>query len=136
MFRSVDRVGIGFHVRVLGWLVLVSGVLGLLATGCALAGAFAVAATARDTAPRVIVPFLALGMAGFVGTLSAIGVGAGIGLLRRKPWARVLAMVDALLGLVWFPVGTLFALYAFWVLLGQEAAGYFAEAAPEDGSGP
>ena len=41
---------------------------------------------------------------------------ASYGLLARKPWARILALVVGILGLVNFPIGTAIGLYTFWVL--------------------
>jgi len=53
------------------------------------------------------------------------GIVAGLGLVGRKPWARILAMVVGFLGLTAFPVGTLLGLYAFYVLLQDSAHDYF-----------
>ncbi|HLJ77090.1 MAG TPA: zinc ribbon domain-containing protein [Acidobacteriaceae bacterium] len=51
-------------------------------------------------------------------------VATGIGLLRRAPWARMLAIVAAFLTLIKLPFGTALAIYTLWVLLpgasGQE----------------
>ena len=56
------------------------------------------------------------------------GMVAGYGLLRRKAWGRILAMVVGFLGflgLVNFPLGTAIGIYTFWVLLQDSAADYF-----------
>jgi hypothetical protein len=50
---------------------------------------------------------------------------AGYGLLKRTPWARVLALVVAILSLINFPIGTAIGIYTFWVMLQEEAAEYF-----------
>ena len=50
---------------------------------------------------------------------------AGWGLLTRKSWARVLAMVLAILGLFLFPLGTIVGIYVLWVLTSEPAAAYF-----------
>ena len=39
------------------------------------------------------------------------GLLAGYGLLTRKPWARILAIVVGILSLLNFPVGTAIGLY-------------------------
>jgi hypothetical protein len=48
----------------------------------------------------------------------------GIGLLRREPWARTLAIVTAFLALIHPFTGTILGIYTLWVLLpsasGQE----------------
>lgn len=40
----------------------------------------------------------------------------GFGLLRRKPWARPLAIVISILVLLKFPLGTALGVYTLWVL--------------------
>jgi uncharacterized membrane protein (DUF2068 family) len=51
-------------------------------------------------------------------------VATGIGLLRRAPWARMLAIIAGFLTLIKLPFGTALAVYTLWVLLpgasGQE----------------
>jgi hypothetical protein len=50
------------------------------------------------------------------------GMVAGYGLLRRKAWGRILAMVVGFLGLVNVPLGTAIGIYTFWLLLQDSAA--------------
>lgn len=45
----------------------------------------------------------------------------GFGLLRRKDWARVLAIIIAILALLKFPVGTALGIYTLWVLVPAES---------------
>jgi hypothetical protein len=45
---------------------------------------------------------------------------AGIGLLKQKGWARVVAIVLAVLALASFPVGTAAGIYIIWVLTHKE----------------
>ena len=56
----------------------------------------------------------------------ALGLSAAYGLLRRRPWGRVLALVDSSISLLSFPVGTALGAYGYWVLLPQDAADYLA----------
>lgn len=73
---------------------------------------------------------LAIGITTTVGTLVALffvlialpGIVAGIGLLRRRPWARTLTLVIAVLNLLNFPFGTAIAVYSFWVLMHRDTA--------------
>jgi hypothetical protein len=46
---------------------------------------------------------------------------AGIGLVRFKPWSRVLGIVISLLHLFSFPIGTALGVYGLWVLFQPEA---------------
>src|SRR5580698_5571028 len=67
-------------------------------------------------------------ISGFITVLivgrSLLAVATGIGLLRRAPWARTLAIVTAFLTLIKPLTGTVLAIYTLWVLLpapsGQE----------------
>jgi hypothetical protein len=45
---------------------------------------------------------------------------AGIGLLNRKRWARILAIILAILALSSFPIGTAAGIYTLWVLTQRE----------------
>lgn len=75
-------------------------------------------------------PFGLLGLVGWmIGgamlVLALPGIIAGAGLLRFKPWARVLALIIAAFHLFNFPFGTALAVYAFWALLSRESASIF-----------
>ncbi|MGB8357383.1 MAG: hypothetical protein WCD55_02085 [Bacteroidales bacterium] len=54
-------------------------------------------------------------------------IAGGIGLLSCKPWARVLTLVMAALGLLNIPIGTLKGVYIIWVLVQQETVSLFAK---------
>lgn len=45
----------------------------------------------------------------------------GWAMLKRRPWARLLGFVVAVLNLANFPLGTLLSIYTIWVLLQPEA---------------
>ena len=55
-------------------------------------------------------------------TLSAAGIIAGLGLLKFRPWAWILAIGLSVLGLLnvpFGPFGTVLAIYGLWVLLAR-----------------
>jgi zinc-ribbon domain len=66
-----------------------------------------------------------LPIAGIIGALLAAGGVAGIvagwGLLKYRPWARVLALVLGVIALVRIPFGTVLGIYTLWVLLPAES---------------
>jgi hypothetical protein len=41
---------------------------------------------------------------------------AGFGLLNRRPWGRVVAIIAGILALIKFPIGTAQGIYTLWVL--------------------
>jgi len=45
---------------------------------------------------------------------------AGVGLLKYKGWARILALIVAVLALASFPIGTAAGIYTLWVLTHKE----------------
>jgi hypothetical protein len=50
----------------------------------------------------------------------------GFGLMKRKPWARILVLILACLDLLIIPIGTLIGIYELWVLLNEETVKIFA----------
>ncbi len=70
--------------------------------------------------PSWLVPLITAVLAG----RALLCFAAGISLLRRAPWARVLAIVTAFLALIHPITGTILGVYTLWVLLpsasGQE----------------
>jgi hypothetical protein len=53
-----------------------------------------------------------------------LGLSAAYGLYKRRPWGRVLALIDCSISLFSFPVGTIVGAYGLWVLLPGDAALY------------
>jgi len=57
----------------------------------------------------------------------ALGLSAAYGLEKRRPWGRILAIIDSSVSLLSFPIGTVLGAYGLWVLLPDDAAGYLNE---------
>jgi hypothetical protein len=120
------------HIRVIAWLHIVFGALGLVVAVVALLffGGMAglVGVTDHSSDARVAVPVLSLiGGIAFVviAALSVPGLAAGIGLLRYRPWARILAIILSALHLLNVPLGTALGIYSLWALLSVEGARLF-----------
>ena len=119
------------HVKVLAVLYIVFGVMGTL-TGLGimvLLGAIGVAGAAADPDAWMALPILGItgtALAAFLLLLSLPGVIAGIGLLKYRPWARILTIVLSALNLMNFPFGTLIGIYGLWVMLSDQGARLFA----------
>ena len=121
------------HIKVLAAFHLILGVLGLIGSLMiilifgGLAGIINMAATDNPDAS------LAVPVVGLIGgilvvvilTLSVPGIIAGLGLLKRRPWARILTIVLSVLHLINIPFGTLLGIYGLWVLLSQNTAPLF-----------
>ncbi|HKJ80284.1 MAG TPA: hypothetical protein VKA10_12145 [Prolixibacteraceae bacterium] len=57
--------------------------------------------------------------------LSIPGIIAGIGLFKRKEWARILTLIISVLELFNFPLGTAVGVYSIWALAQPEVAEEF-----------
>ena len=120
------------HVKVLGVAFIVVSALGtlgafLVATVFGVAG---VAAAARTSGGDAAIALPMIGIAGtaltvYLLALSLPGLVAGIGLLKYKPWARILAIVLSTLHLINFPIGTILGVYALYVLFSEEGSRLF-----------
>ena len=70
----------------------------------------------------------AMGILGLIGILAVIfmsvialpGILAGVGLLRRREWGRILAIVVGIISLIDIPIGTALGIYTIWVLLDDD----------------
>jgi hypothetical protein len=118
------------HVRNLGWcFIIYSGFLVLIAVIVAviLGGAGALSA---DRQSMMITGAVAVGVAIILVVLSLPGLIAGFGLLKFRPWARILALIVGALHVFSFPFGTALCIYAFWVLLNVQTTPLFEGVTP------
>jgi hypothetical protein len=122
------------HVKVLAWLHIILGALGVFAALVVLlifggiAGIVGSSADLPDA--RIAVPILS-GIGGLlfivVLLLSIPSIIAGIGLLRLAPWARILAIVISAFDLLNVPFGTALGIYGLWALTKRETEALFAQ---------
>lgn len=116
------------HIKILSWLFIILGILGLLAAVLVFvvgAGAAATIASQAGNDPDAAGGMLAAGgcmtaVAALVGILSLPSLIAGWGLMKRKSWSRVLAIIVAILSLPSVPIGTAIGVYALWVMFNEE----------------
>jgi Ni,Fe-hydrogenase I cytochrome b subunit len=57
--------------------------------------------------------------------LSIPGIIAGIGLFKRKEWARILTLILSVLDLFNIPIGTALGIYSIWALVQPEVVEQF-----------
>ena len=57
--------------------------------------------------------------------LSIPGIIAGLGLYRRKEWARILTLILSVIGIFNFPFGTSIGIFSIWVLIQPESVAAF-----------
>ncbi|MFZ2357919.1 MAG: hypothetical protein WA040_01110 [Anaerolineae bacterium] len=128
--NSINQQDLHTHVQILGWLRIASAAL-MLVIGASLlvllagVGVFSSFA-AEDATPFWVLTLVALFVGGLMVVLALPSLLAGVGLLRRKEWGRILALIVGAFDLFNFPIGTLIAAYSFYVLLQNSASAYFA----------
>lgn len=125
------------HVKVLAVLYIVMSGIGLLfalliffALGTA-ASIVGMSASPDDAA--IAMPILGItgtALSAFLLLLSLPGLVTGWGLLKLRPWARILGIVLAVISLINFPIGTAVGVYGLWVLLTKETERLFEPTPP------
>lgn len=113
------------HIPILGWcfivyhgiVALVGIVIGLIVSGAGV--------ISGEREAMFITGTVGVAIAGFLVILSLPGIIAGIGLLKFRPWARILAIIIGVLHLLSFPFGTALGVYTLYVLLNAEAPSIF-----------
>ncbi|MBA7620055.1 Serine/threonine-protein kinase PknD [subsurface metagenome] len=114
------------HITIVAVLSLVFGTLGTL-LGIFL---FVVIAggglISGDPEAKSITGIVGVSLALFFFITSAPKLITGIGLLKRRSWARILALILAIPDLMNIPIGTAIGIYVIWVLLNNETAQLFA----------
>ena len=119
------------HVKVLGAVQIVFGALGLMGAlflAIVFSGAAGIVGASGDPDAQVALPFIGItGMAlvTFITITSLPGVIIGIGLLRRRSWARIAGIVLSLVSLMFIPVGTIIGAYGLWVLFSKDTERLF-----------
>ena len=124
----MDARDYGTHITVLAWINIgfsaLFGFIGIFAlfflTGIGM--------VSQDVEAMSILGFVGLAAALFFSALAIPGLAAGYGLLKRRAWGRVLAIIVAVLDLFNIPVGTAIGVYALWLLTHHHATDYFGPA--------
>ncbi|HXG58309.1 MAG TPA: hypothetical protein VNL91_04755 [Thermoanaerobaculia bacterium] len=113
------------HVKVVGVLYVILGVLGVIA-GLALFGLIAGAgAISGDRDAFFITGTIGTIIGAFIVIMSLPSILGGIGVLRRRNWGRVLTIVLSFINLLGFPIGTAIGAYSLWVLLNDQSRPLF-----------
>jgi hypothetical protein len=74
---------------------------------------------------NVILSIVANAIATVFIILAIPGIIGGIGLFKRKEWARILVLILSVLDLFHFPVGTAVGVYSIWALVQPEVVAEF-----------
>lgn len=105
------------HVTIVAALSIASGVLGIFIALIVFVAVVGGGVLSGDPEAISITAIVGTSIAGFIAILSVPDIIAGIGLLKRKSWARILALIIACLDLLFIPIGTIIGAYSIWVLV-------------------
>lgn len=119
------------HIRAVAIIHIIMGALGLLGAIVVLA-VFLLGAGAATMSGDPDGPTAAL-FSGTCGTIVAVLIAvvslpsiiAGLGLQKRKEWARILTIILSVLNLFNVPIGTAIGAYSMWALLDARSKAYF-----------
>ena len=78
-----------------------------------------------DTNGEFVLSIIANAIAILFIVLSIPGILAGMGLYKRREWARILSIVLSVIEIFSFPFGTAIGIYSIWVLVQPEAISSF-----------
>jgi hypothetical protein len=108
------------HITLAAALNLAFGILGVLvafALFVLIAGAGIIS---RDPHAIRVTWIVGTALAFFFVLTSIPAIIGGIGLLKRKSWARILLLIVSALQLLDIPLGTALGIYTIWVLIQDE----------------
>lgn len=104
------------HVTILGALHVGYHLVGILIAFVVFGTLVGSGIASRDPDAMAILSVIGTFVCLFLFVVSVPGLVAGVGLLRRAPWARVLALVVGAANLLNIPIGTALGIYTIYVL--------------------
>ena len=113
------------HVTLVAAINIGFGILGVIFALFVFFGVMLGNAFIDDYEVRKILPLIGTVVALFLLVTSIPEIIGGFGLLKRRPWARILILIVACLDLLWIPIGTIIGIYELWVLLQDETIQLF-----------
>lgn len=109
------------HIELLGILHLVYSGLALVVGAFCFLFLSGIGVLAHDAVAMSVLGTIGMVICVIITVLAIPGVIAGIGLLKMKSWARILAIIIGCLDLLHIPFGTALGVYTLWVLLNEES---------------
>jgi hypothetical protein len=116
---GVARGRVAGHIQVLGTLWLIESILRLIPGLGILTFTRWGMHFMPPHFPVFVLPFINV-LGGLLTATAVFGLFTGWGLLSHQPWARMAAIILAILNLIHFPLGTALGIYTLWVLMPAE----------------
>lgn len=116
------------HVTLVAIINIVFGAIGLLVGLFLFMVLIFGGLISGDSEAAAITGIVGTTLCGFFMILSIPEFIGGIGLLKRKGWARILVLIISILDLINIPIGTMIGIYSIWVLLNDKTPQLFTNA--------
>ncbi|MHC4495697.1 MAG: serine/threonine-protein kinase, partial [Planctomycetota bacterium] len=117
------------HIAIVSALRIGFGIMGVLIAVIVFVALVGGGRLSEDPEVMRITSIIGPAVANFLIVVSVPGIICGVGLYKRKGWARILALILAIPDLVTnIPIGPAICIYTIWVLLNKETAQLFADA--------
>ncbi|NOY95914.1 MAG: transmembrane 9 family protein [Chlorobi bacterium] len=113
------------HINIVASLQIGFSIFGILIGIVGFLILHVVGSFSGDNEAEMILSIIANVIIIFFALMSIPGIIAGIGLFKRKEWARILTLIISVLNLFNFPFGTAVGVYSIWVLSNEENANAF-----------
>ena len=113
------------HIEMLGILHIVYHSMGLVGALVVLVVVGGGGIISHDEVAIAITLTVTLFISSIILIFSIPGVIGGIGLLKMRPWGRILTLVMGFLALPGIPFGTALGIYTIWALMNDETIKLF-----------
>ena len=119
------------HINTVGALSIGLSVFGILIGGFIFVLLAGIGYISQDESAASILAVIGFFVGIFLLILSIPGIIGGIGLFKRKEWARILVLLTSAFHLLNFPIGTAIGGYSIWVLVNAETIRMFNPIVPQ-----
>ena len=113
------------HITLAAILRIASGILGIMIAIIVFIAVAGGGLLSRDPEAIAITSMVGSIIAAVLVIFSIPDIIAGIGLLKRCQWARVLTLILSCIDLIEIPFGTALGVYSLWVLLNDQTTEIF-----------
>lgn len=108
------------HIHIVASLHIGFSILGILIGAVFFIVLYFIGDIAGDEQVKLVFTIIANVLIIMIVFLSLPGIIAGIGLFKRKEWARILTLILSVLDLFNIPFGTALGIYSIWALVQPE----------------
>lgn len=113
------------HINTVATLQIAYSIFGLVIGGIVYFLFYFIGDFSGDHEAKFVLSIIANVVISMVLILSIPGIIAGMGLYKRKDWARILTIIISIFNLLSFPFGTALGVYSIWALTQSETTAAF-----------